>query len=102
MATATIAPATTTTWKLDPAHVGGQAESQLHFKFPLVTDLKLDAVDYAAKATITGASLDKIFFDRGITDGNFALDIARTAGLLGVRHRHHIGAVVFEEVNRNQ
>ncbi len=62
---------------VDPAHVGGQAESQLHFKFPLVADLKLDAIDYGAKATISGASLDKVVLDRGITDGNFALDIAR-------------------------
>ena len=62
---------------VDPAHVGGQAESQLHFRFPLVDDLKLDAIDYAAKATISGASLDKVVLDRGITDGNFALDIAR-------------------------
>jgi hypothetical protein len=62
---------------IDPAHLGGQAESQVHFKLPLVNDLKADAVDYAAKAAITGANLDKVVLDRGITDGNFALDIAR-------------------------
>jgi len=67
---------------VDPAHVGGQAESQLHFKFPLVTDLKLDAVDYTAKATITGASLDRVLLDRGITDGNFTLDIVRSGAHL--------------------
>jgi len=63
---------------IDPTHVVGQAESQLHFKVPLVSDLKLDAVDYSAKATITGASLDKVVLDRGLTEGNFVLDIARS------------------------
>ena len=63
---------------VDPAHARGRAESQLHFKLPLVADLKLDAVDYAAKATITGASLDKLVLDRGIADGNLTLDIGRT------------------------
>jgi hypothetical protein len=63
---------------IDPAHAGGRAETQLHFKLPLVEDLKLDAVDYSAKATITGATLDKAVLGRGLTDGDLVLDLART------------------------
>ncbi len=63
---------------IDPAHVSGRAETQLHFKFPLLADLKFDAVDYGAKATISGANLGKIVLDRAITDGNLGLEVART------------------------
>ena len=63
---------------IDPAHVGGRAETQLHFKFPLLADLKFDAVEYGAKATISGANLGKVALDRTLTDGNLALDVART------------------------
>jgi hypothetical protein len=63
---------------IDPAHAGGRAETQLHFKLPLVEDLKLDAVDYSAKAMITGATLDKAVLGRGLTDGDLVLDLART------------------------
>ncbi|MFI4948600.1 MAG: DUF3971 domain-containing protein [Alphaproteobacteria bacterium] len=62
---------------IDPTHVGGRAETQLHFKLPLVDNLKLDAVDYTAKAAITGAALDKVVLDRGLAEGNLALDITR-------------------------
>lgn len=67
---------------IDPAHVAGQAESQLRFRLPLIDDLKLDAVDYSAKATITGGALDKAVLDRKMADGNFALEIARTGAHL--------------------
>ncbi len=67
---------------VDPAHVSGRAETQLHFRLPLVADLKFDAVDYSAKATIAGANLGKVVFDRKITDGNFALEIVRTGAHL--------------------
>ena len=60
---------------IDPAHVSGRGETQLHFKFPLYADLKLDQIDYAAKSTITGASLGKIALDRVLSDGNVGLDI---------------------------
>ena len=63
---------------IDPAHVGGRAETQLHFKFPLLADLKFDAVDYGVKATISGANLGKVALDRALTDANLALDVART------------------------
>lgn len=76
---------------IDPAHVGGRAESQLHFRLPLLEDLKLDAIEYSAKATITGASLGKVVLDRGISDANLALDIARTGA-------HVQGAARFDGI----
>jgi hypothetical protein len=62
---------------LDPAAVGGRAETQLHFGFPLLADLKLDAVDYAAKATLSGVSVAKVALERNLADGNFVLDLTR-------------------------
>jgi hypothetical protein len=62
---------------ISPARVGGKAETQLHFKLPLLADLKMDAVEYGAKATLTGASLDKALLDRPVSDGNVALDVTR-------------------------
>jgi hypothetical protein len=61
---------------VDPAHVAGRAETQLHFKLPLLADLKFDAVEYGAKATISGASFGKIVLERAISDANLTLDIA--------------------------
>ncbi|HEX3884618.1 MAG TPA: AsmA-like C-terminal domain-containing protein [Stellaceae bacterium] len=62
---------------LDPAGVGGKADAQLHFKFPLVDALKLDDVDYTAKATLTGASLAKVALGRNLGDGDLSLDLTR-------------------------
>ena len=62
---------------IDPAHIGGKAEAQVHFKLPLVNDLKFDQVDYSAKATLTGASIAKAALDRNLTDANFTVDLAR-------------------------
>ena len=42
---------------VDPARIGGKLDAQLHFKLPLLTDLKLADVDYGAKATLDGVSL---------------------------------------------
>lgn len=60
---------------IDPAQVSGRSETQLHFKFPLLADLKLDAIEYRAKAAISGANLGKAVLDRALTDGNLALDL---------------------------
>ncbi len=62
---------------LDPAKVGGRSETDLHFKFPLLNDLKFDVVDYTVKSTIAGASIEKAMLERNVTDGNFTLDIGR-------------------------
>lgn len=60
---------------IDPAQVGGRTETQLHFKFPLLADLKLDAIEYRAKAAISGANLGKAVLGRSLNDGNLALDL---------------------------
>lgn len=63
---------------LDPAGIGGKVDGHLHFKFPLIDALQFDDVDYAAKATLTGASVAKVALGRNLSDGNFALDLSRT------------------------
>jgi uncharacterized protein involved in outer membrane biogenesis len=60
---------------IDPARAGGKVDVQLHFKLPLLKDLKLDQVDYGAKATLSGVSYAKVAFDRPLADGNFTLDL---------------------------
>jgi len=62
---------------VDPAEVAGTADTALHFKFPLIDKLKFDAVEYNAKATLTGAAFAKAALGRGITDGSLALEVAR-------------------------
>ena len=59
----------------DPARIGGKADTQLHFKMPLVNDLKFDMVDYGVKATLTGVSFARAALDRDLTDGNLALEL---------------------------
>ncbi|HTZ37357.1 MAG TPA: AsmA-like C-terminal region-containing protein [Stellaceae bacterium] len=63
---------------IDPARVGGKVDAQVHFKLPLLAELKLDAVDYGAKATLSGASYGKIAFDRNLTDATLTLALGRT------------------------
>ena len=63
---------------IDPTRVGGKVDAQVHFKLPLLADLKLADVDYGAKATLSGVSYAKVAFDRGLTDGNFTLDLGHT------------------------
>lgn len=67
---------------LDPSHVAGRADTQLHFRLPLLHDLKLEAIDYGAKTTITGAKTGKVVLDRELTDGNLVLDLTRTGAHL--------------------
>jgi len=76
---------------LEPAQVGGRADTQLHFRLPLLDDLKLDTVEYGAKATLTGVSIAKVALDRNLRDGNLALEIGRTGAQLR-------GTARFDEV----
>ena len=62
---------------LDPARVGGHADAMLHFRLPLLASLKLEQIEYAAKATMTGVSIAKVAMDRNLTDGAISLDLAR-------------------------
>jgi hypothetical protein len=60
---------------IDPAQIAGKLDTQLHFKLPLIAALKVDDVDYGAKATLSGVSYAKVAFDRALTDGNFSLEL---------------------------
>jgi hypothetical protein len=62
---------------VDPARVAGRAEANIQFKVPLLRDFKLDQVEYRVKASLTGAGITNVAMNRNLTDGNFALDIAR-------------------------
>ena len=64
---------------------------QLHFKLPLLHDLKLDQVQYGVKASLTGAAIADVAMDRDLTDGNFALEI----GGPGARLQGTPGSTVF-------
>jgi uncharacterized protein YhdP len=62
---------------VDPAQVAGRTEANLHFKLPLLRDLKLDQVQYAAKASLSEAAIAGVAMNRNLTDGNFVLEITR-------------------------
>ncbi|HEX9536168.1 MAG TPA: AsmA-like C-terminal domain-containing protein [Stellaceae bacterium] len=62
---------------VDPAQVAGRTEANLHFKLPLLKDLKLDQVQYAVKASLSGAAIAGVAMNRNLTDGNFGLEITR-------------------------
>ena len=62
---------------VDPAQVAGRTEANLHFKLPLLQDLKLAQVQYAVKASLSGAAIADVAMNRDLTDGNFAFEITR-------------------------
>jgi hypothetical protein len=49
----------------------------LHFKLPLLRNLKFDDVEFSAKGNITGASIAKAAMGRDLSDGDFAVDLSR-------------------------
>jgi hypothetical protein len=63
---------------VDPARVAGRSEINLHFKFPLLRNLKFEEVEYGVKASMTGAAIAKAAMDRDLSDGNLALEIGRS------------------------
>ena len=63
---------------IEPARIGGHADVALHFKLPLLASLKLDAIEYGAKATMSGVSIAKVAMERNLTDGNITLDLDRS------------------------
>ena len=62
---------------LDPARVAGRSEMNLHFKLPLLRNLKFDDVEFGVKANLTGAAIAKAAMDRDLSDGDFAVDLSR-------------------------
>ncbi len=108
---------------VDPAQVAGRTEANLHFKLPLLKDVKLDQVQYAVKASLSGAAIAGVAMNRNLTDGNFALEITRPGAHLrgtsrfdgvplsidanlffkpadGARARYRVGLTVDEEQRR--
>jgi hypothetical protein len=63
---------------VDPARIAGRTEFNLHFKFPLLQNLKFDDVEYSVRATLTGAAITRAAIDRNLSDGGFSLDISRS------------------------
>jgi hypothetical protein len=72
---------------VDPAQVAGHVETQLHFRLPLLDALKLQQIEYAVGARLTGVSVARAALDRDITAGDFALSIERPGARLRGRAR---------------
>jgi uncharacterized protein YhdP len=79
---------------VDPTRVAGRTEASLHFKLPLLKELKLDQVQYAAKASLYGTAIADVAMNRNLTDGNFGLEITRPGA-------HFQGAARFDGVPLN-
>ncbi len=62
---------------VDPTQVAGRTEANVHFKLPLLHDVRLDQVQYGVKASLSGAAITNVAMNRNLTDGNFALEITR-------------------------
>jgi hypothetical protein len=62
---------------LDPATAAGRVEGGLHFKLPLLHDLRFDQVSYGAKGALQGVALPNVAMGRGIENGEFALELTR-------------------------
>jgi len=79
---------------VEPAKVAGAADVQVTFGFPLIHDLRIEDVDYGAKARVTGASIPGIAMGHDLTEGDLALEIDRNA--LKVKGTGKIDAALAE------
>ncbi|HTS90771.1 MAG TPA: AsmA-like C-terminal region-containing protein [Stellaceae bacterium] len=64
---------------VDPAKVTGAVDVQVSFGFPLIHDLRIDDVDYSAKAKIAGASIPGIAMGHDLSEGDITLEVDRTS-----------------------
>jgi AsmA-like C-terminal region/Protein of unknown function len=62
---------------VDPAQVSGRTETNIHCKLPLLDAVKLDQVEFGVKAGLSGAGIANVAMNRDLTDGKFAVEIAR-------------------------
>ncbi len=108
---------------IDPARAAGRFETSLHFRLPLLRDLRIAQVEYGAKATLTGVAIPEVALGRGISAGDFALEISRAGARLhgdarfdmipskldaslsfkpksGPRARYHVALTVDDEARR--
>ena len=49
----------------------------LHFKLPLLRNLKFEDVEFGARANLTGVAIARAAMERDLSDGGFAVDISR-------------------------
>jgi hypothetical protein len=62
---------------IDPARVEGMAEGHLYFKFMLDHRTRMDDVELAVRAQVTGAAIRKVAFEQDLDDGNLQLRLDR-------------------------
>jgi len=65
---------------IEPSRVGGEAETRLTFKFPLLKALRLDDLDIRAEAGAKGVSLPKVALGQDLDSGQLDL-VVDTKGL---------------------
>jgi hypothetical protein len=64
---------------VDPAKVSGAADVQVSFGFPLIHDLRIENLEYGAKAKIKGATVPGIAIGHDLTEGDLSLELDRNA-----------------------
>jgi hypothetical protein len=62
---------------LDPARVGGMADGHLYFRFMLDHRTRMDDVELAVRAQVTGATLRNVAFEQDLEDGDLQLRLDR-------------------------
>jgi hypothetical protein len=64
---------------IDPRQVGGTVDGTLHFRLPLRNNLPVSEIDYGATAQLSGLAIGHAALGRDLSDGNFALKLAKNA-----------------------
>jgi hypothetical protein len=62
---------------LDTKQIVGLAGTRLRFAFPLLNDLQLSQVDFAASANLEGVGIPDIAFGEALADGKLTLELNR-------------------------
>lgn len=60
---------------LQPARVGGNVIGKVEMRFPLIADLRIDALKIAAHARINNANLPDVYAGRALERGDLELDV---------------------------
>lgn len=60
---------------IEPTKVGGDAQTRLHLKFPLLKSLKLDDLAIKAKATVKSVKIPKVMMGLDLDDGVLDLTV---------------------------
>jgi hypothetical protein len=77
----------------------------LHFKLPLLRNLKFDDVEFGAKANLTGVAIARAATGRDLSDGDFAVELSRPGVHLQGKARFDSipisldGGVIFQPKN---